>query len=35
MIIDQVNVTNTVYPGTNLVMKFKITTMRIAPSQDV
>ena len=34
-IIDHVNATNTVYPGTILVMRFKIATMRIAPSQDV
>jgi hypothetical protein len=30
-IIDEVNATNTVYPGTMLIMKFKITTMAIAP----
>jgi hypothetical protein len=34
-IIDEVNATNTVYPGTNLKMKFKIATMVIAPGQDV
>jgi hypothetical protein len=34
-IIDQVNDTQTVYPGTALVMKFKIATMTIAPSQEV
>ena len=34
-VIDQVNDTQTVYPGTNLVMKFKIATMRIAPSREV
>jgi hypothetical protein len=34
-ITDQVNATNTVYPGTNLVMKFKIATLKIAPSQEV
>jgi len=33
-IINQVNDTQTVYPGTNLVMRFKIATMRIAPSQE-
>ena len=33
-IIDHVNATNTVYPGTTLVMRFKIATMTIAPSQD-
>jgi hypothetical protein len=34
-IIDQVNATNTVYPGTTLIMKFKIATMTTASSQDV
>jgi len=34
-IIEQVNATNTVYPATKLVMRFKIATMTTAPSQDV
>jgi hypothetical protein len=34
-IIDEVNATNTVYPGTKLIMRFKIATMKTAPSQDV
>jgi predicted DNA-binding protein YlxM (UPF0122 family) len=33
-IIDEVNATNSVYPGTNLIMRFKITTMTTAPSQE-
>jgi len=33
-IIDEVNATNTVYPGTSLIMKFKIATMTTAPSQE-
>ena len=33
-IINHVNATNTVYPGTMLVMKFKIATMKIAPSRE-
>jgi uncharacterized FAD-dependent dehydrogenase len=34
-IIHQVNTTNTVYPGTSLVMRFKIATLTTAPNQDV
>ena len=34
-IIDEVNDTNTIYPGTNLMMKFKIATVESAPSQEV
>ena len=34
-IIDEVNATNTAYPGTKLIMRFKIATMKTAPSQDV
>jgi hypothetical protein len=34
-IIDQVNDTMTVYPGTTLVMRFKIATMGFASSQEV
>jgi hypothetical protein len=34
-IINQVNDTQTVYPGTALVMNFKIATLAIAPSQEV
>ena len=34
-IIDKVNDTNTVFPGTKLIMRFKIATMTVAPSQDV
>ena len=33
-IIDEVNATNTVYPGTSLILKFKIATMTTAPSQE-
>ena len=34
-IIEQINATNTVYPGTMLIMKFKITTITTVSSQDV
>jgi hypothetical protein len=34
-IIDEVNDTNTVYPGTMLKMMFKITKMTSSPNQDV
>ena len=34
-IIEQINATNTVYPGTMLIMKFKITTITTLSSQDV
>jgi len=34
-IIDEVNATNTVYPGTSLILKFKIATMTSAPSQEL
>jgi hypothetical protein len=33
-IIDGVNATKTVYPGTTLMMRFKIATMTTAPSQE-
>jgi hypothetical protein len=33
-ILDEVNATNTLYPGTNMVMKFKIATLPLAPSQE-
>jgi hypothetical protein len=34
-IIEQINDTKTVYPGTVLIMKFKIATMTTAPSREV
>jgi hypothetical protein len=34
-IIEQINETKTVYPGTMMVMKFKIATMEIAAGQEV
>jgi len=34
-IIEEVNATNTTYPGTDLTIKFKIATMNFAPSQEV
>ena len=33
-IIDEINETMTVFPQTNLVMKFKIATIQFAPSQE-
>jgi hypothetical protein len=33
-VIDEVNATNTVFPGTNLIMRFKIFTMTVEPQQD-
>jgi len=33
-IIEKVNATNTVFPGTNLIMKFKSATIKIATSQE-
>jgi len=33
-IIDDVNATNTLYPGTTLTMRFNIATMHVAPSQE-
>ena len=34
-IIEKVNATNTVFPGTNLIMKFKTATIKIATSQEL
>jgi len=34
-IIEEVNATQTLYPGTNLMLKFKITTITIASGQEV
>ena len=34
-ILEEVNASNTVYPGTMLIMNFKIATIPIASSQDV
>jgi hypothetical protein len=34
-IIDDINATNTVYPGTSLVMRFKLTAMAMETNQDV
>ena len=33
-IIDDVNASQTLYPGTNLTLKFEIATFRVAPSQE-
>jgi septal ring factor EnvC (AmiA/AmiB activator) len=33
-VIEEINATKTVYPGTNMIMKFKITTLTVAPSQE-
>jgi hypothetical protein len=34
-IIDEINATNTAYPGTKMIMRFKIATIKITPSQEV